>query len=390
VASSICVAPLILELVAASAAAGAQAAATPARPDALGEFPSIAAQAKAAREASRIEEAISLYRRAVGARRDWEEGWWYLGTLQYERGRGSEARDAFSRFVELKPDSGPGWTLRGLSTALTDPVAALEDLQKGLDLGLGGNAELTRAGRHQQALGLLKSGQFERAVPPLTLLARTSPEAPWLVSAIGLLVLRTPALPSEVSSERRQLLMAAGRAGYLHLALRAEEAGKAYEALVASYPDEPWVHYAHGVFLLRSDSDRALAELAREVQVKPDNVMAHLEIAFERIVRGEYEQARPAAERAASLAPGLFAARNALGRVLVELGEVERGTLELEEAVRLAPEVPELHFALARAYGKAGRAEDAARERATFADLDQKRRAKQAAGAATPPGGGQP
>jgi hypothetical protein len=52
--------------------------------------------------------------------------------------------------------------------------------------------------------------------------------------------------------------------------------------------------------------------------------------------------------------------------------------------------VPELHFALARAYGKAGRAEDAARERATFADLDQKRRAKQAAGAATPPGGGQP
>jgi predicted Zn-dependent protease len=150
------------------------------------------------------------------------------------------------------------------------------------------------------------------------------------------------------------------------------------------------VHYAHGVFLLRSDSDRALAELQRELEVKPDNVMAHLEIAFERIVRGEYEQARPAAERAASLAPGLFAARNALGRVLVELGDVERGTLELEEAVRLAPEVPELHFALARAYAKAGRAEDAARERAAFADLDQKRRAKQAADAAPRNGSGQP
>jgi Flp pilus assembly protein TadD len=76
--------------------------------------------------------------------------------------------------------------------------------------------------------------------------------------------------------------------------------------------------------------------------------------------------------------------------VLVELGEVERGTLELEEAVRLAPEVPELHFALARAYAKAGRAEDAARERATFAELDQKRREKQAAEAASRPVGGQP
>jgi tetratricopeptide (TPR) repeat protein len=386
VASSIRVLPLILGLAVAASAKGAAAAARSSSED----FAALAVQAKAAREASRIDEAVALYRRALAVRADWEEGWWYLGTLEYERGRGSEAHEAFTRFVELKPDSGPGFTLRGLSTALTDPVAALEDLQKGLGLGLGGNAELTRAGRHQEALGLLKSGQFERAVQPLTLLARTTPEAPWLVSAIGLLVLRLPALPSEVPAERRELLLAAGRAGYLHLALRAEQAAKAYEALVAAHPNEPWVHYAHGVFLLRSDSDKALAELAREIEIKPDNVMAHLEIAFERIVRGEYEQARPVAERAASLAPGLFAARNALGRVLVELGEVERGTLELEEAVRLAPELPELHFALARAYAKAGRAEDAARERATFAELDQKRREKQAAEAASRPVGGQP
>ncbi len=385
-ASSIRVLPLILGLAVAASAKGAAAAARSSSED----FAALAVQAKAAREASRIDEAVALYRRALAVRADWEEGWWYLGTLEYERGRGSEAHEAFTRFVELKPDSGPGFTLRGLSTALTDPVAALEDLQKGLGLGLGGNAELTRAGRHQEALGLLKSGQFERAVQPLTLLARTTPEAPWLVSAIGLLVLRLPALPSEVPAERRELLLAAGRAGSLHLALRAEPAAKAYEALVAAHPNEPWVHYAHGVFLLRSDSDKALAELAREIEIKPDNVMAHLEIAFERIVRGEYEQARPVAERAASLAPGLFAARNALGRVLVELGEVERGTLELEEAVRLAPELPELHFALARAYAKAGRAEDAARERATFAELDQKRREKQAAEAASRPVGGQP
>jgi hypothetical protein len=33
-----------------------------------------------------------------------------------------------------------------------------------------------------------------------------------------------------------------------------------------------------------------------------------------------------------------------------------------------------MHFALGRAYAKAGRAEDAARARATFAELDQKRR----------------
>ena len=236
----------------------------------------------------------------------------------------------------------------------------------------------------------MKTGQFERAVQPFTVLARTSPEAPWLLDAIGLMLLRTPSLPSEVPPERRELLRAAGRAGYLHLSLRGEEAAKAYAALVAAYPGEPWVHYAHGVFLLRSDSEAALAELRREIEVKPDNVMAHLEIAFELILRGEYALARPAAERAAELAPGLFAARNAKGRVLVELGELEPGILELEEAVRLAPESPEVHFALARAYSKAGRPEDAARERATFGALDRERREKRGAQGAPAAGGLRP
>ena len=40
--------------------------------------------------------------------------------------------------------------------------------------------------------------------------------------------------------------------------------------------------------------------------------------------------------------------------------------------MRLAPESPETHFALARAYAKAGRAEDAARERARFTELEQR------------------
>ncbi|MCG6926600.1 MAG: tetratricopeptide repeat protein [Acidobacteria bacterium] len=113
--------------------------------------------------------------------------------------------------------------------------------------------------------------------------------------------------------------------------------------------------------------------------------MASLEIAFELILRGEYEQARPLAEKAVELAPQLFAAQNALGRVLVEAGEVEEGIQHLEEAVRLAPESPEMHFALGRAYARAGRTEDAARTRATFAELEAKRRERQSR-AATPSG----
>ena len=38
----------------------------------------------------------------------------------------------------------------------------------------------------------------------------------------------------------------------------------------------------------------------------------------------------------------------------------------------VAPESPEMHFALGRAYARAGRVEDAARARATFAELDRR------------------
>jgi tetratricopeptide (TPR) repeat protein len=362
------------------------------RPPAAAEsFDRLAARARAAYDKGNADEAIRLYGRALAQRKDWDEGWWYLGSLHYEARRGAEAEKAFARFVGLKPESGPGWTMRGLAAfdAKAWP-AAVEFLQKGLDLGLGGNAELQRAGRQQLALALLKNGQFERAVAPLTLLARTTPEGPLIFTTVGLLVLRLPMLPSEVPAEKRERVAAAGRAGYLHMALKAEEAAQAYAALVERYPDEPWVHYAHGVFLMRSDSDAALRELRRELEVKPDNVMAQLEIAFELITRGEYAQARPYAESAVKLAPGLFAAHNALGRVLVEVGELEPAIRELEEAVRLAPESPEMHFALARAYGKAGRAEDASRERELFAELDRRRREKRTgpSGAAPPPEGG--
>ena len=52
-----------------------------------------------------------------------------------------------------------------------------------------------------------------------------------------------------------------GRAGAAHLGQRGEEAARLYAEWSPDYPDEPGVHYAYGVFLLRSGSDKGLAEL---------------------------------------------------------------------------------------------------------------------------------
>jgi tetratricopeptide (TPR) repeat protein len=340
-------------------------------------FADVSRRAATARESNRLPEAIRLYRQGVRLRPRWDEGWWYLATLLYESDRYPDAREAFRRFLLLKPDAGPAWALRGLCDfRVADYEAALEHIEKGLQLGIGGNADILRVARYHQALLLVRAGQFELATHPLTVLARGEAESTGLVEAIGLMMLRMPRFPADVPEAKRDLVRRAGRAGYLHLARRGEEAGQAFAALVAAFPVEPWVHYAYGVSLLASDVAKGLAELRRETELQPDAVYPHLEIAFELLRQGDNDGAKAAGERAVALAPGLFAAHNALGRALVELGDLERGTRELETAARLAPDSPEMHYSLVRAYTKAGRADDAARERVVFTELDRKRRAQ--------------
>jgi tetratricopeptide (TPR) repeat protein len=347
-------------------------------------FDVLARRAAEARAAGRASEALVLYRKAVEARADWDEGWWYLGVLLYESRRCDEAEPAFARFLELKPQTGAGWVIRGVCAYDQGSYPqAIEWIQKGVALGLGGNAELQRVAATRLAFALVKIGRFELSIEPLTLLARLSPDEPGLVEATGLALLRLPYLPSEVPAERRDLVQKLGRAGSLHLGRRGDEAAKLYEQLVAEYPEEPRVRYAYGVFLLRSGDDKGLAELRRAVELDPDDVMTRLELAFELLLHGDNAEAKEHATKAVARAPSLFAAHSALGRALVELGELDAGIRELEEAVRLAPESAETHFTLARAYARAGRTEDAARERAAFSGIEERRRAAPAGAPAT-------
>jgi tetratricopeptide (TPR) repeat protein len=342
-----------------------------------GSFEEIASRAAEAWSANRLAEAARLYGDAVERRPDWDEGWWYLGSALYTEKRWEEGRAALRRFLEIKPGAGPGWALLGLCEfEIGDLAAARGSLQRALDRSETLNRELYRAAQLHLALAFVRDGQFERALAPLTWLARAEPETPGLEIAIGLSFLRMPLLPSEVPESRRELVAKAGRAGFLNLATREEEAEAAYAALVESYPNEPWVHYAQGAFLKKRDTDRALAAFRRELAVLPDNVYAHLEIAFELLVRGDAPGALEAATSAVRLAPGLFASHHVLGRALVQLGRVDEGILELEEAARLAPDVPEMHFALQRAYGVAGRTQDMERARTRFAELERERRAR--------------
>ena len=78
------------------------------------------------------------------------------------------------------------------------------------------------------------------------------------------------------------------------------------------------------------------------------------------------------------MAPKDFATHKALGQALLDTDDVNGAIAELQTGITLAPESPGLHFTLAKAYQKAGRLEEATKERDEFTRLDRMARENRA------------
>src|SRR5271166_6460413 len=116
-------------------------------------FDSVAKAAAMAREAGRFDEATRDYQRAVELWPDWEEGWWYLGTLQYDADRFADAIPALKKVVQLDPAFEPAWNFIGLCEFEThDYENSLAHLQKGHELGAGDDPEIARVSAYHLAL----------------------------------------------------------------------------------------------------------------------------------------------------------------------------------------------------------------------------------------------
>ena len=62
----------------------------------------------------RLNEAIVFYNNALRLLPTWPEGWWYLGSIFYDRDRYREAREALGNLLSVQPKNGPAWALMGL------------------------------------------------------------------------------------------------------------------------------------------------------------------------------------------------------------------------------------------------------------------------------------
>jgi tetratricopeptide (TPR) repeat protein len=350
--------------------------ATPAAP-APGAYDHEVAAAAAARKAGRLDEAVGHYRKALQLKPSWTEGRWDLASILYDLDRYDEARTALRSVLAAEPKQAVALALLGLCEfQLKDYTGALAHLGAARLLGIP-NDEVAAVADFHTAILLNRTESFEGAFDILRAFAGLNKDTPGVIEAIGLSQLRLPYLPGEAPAEKREMILMAGRAGYLMAQnRRSASARAAFEELASRFPTAPNVHYAFGTCLVPEDPDMALEEFEREIRQSPGHYLSMLRIALEQLKRGHPEVALPRAQKALELAPNLFAARLIMGRVLLETGETAEATVHLEKAAELAPDSPEACFSLARAYQKEGREEDAKRMRTRFLTLSREQQAR--------------
>src|SRR5271165_281939 len=352
-------------------------------------FAALAAKAQAARDADQLDQAAALYKKALALRPRWAEGWWSLGTSEYDLNSYKEAAEAFRKLVALQPKSGTALVMLGLCEfELGDDDAALNSLTEGRRLGVTSEPQLRTVMIYHEGILLQRKGRFEASEEILGQLCRQTSYPPEIDLPVGAIALRVRdrQLPAEGTVEY-QVMQQTGKATCLGIQRKYEEGSQQFEALLTSHPTYPNLHYAYGKLLLdANDTDGAVKQFQAEIQNNPNDANSRLRIAAAKY-HIDSAGGLPYAEEAVKLDTVQPLGHYLLGLLLLDTDDYLRAIPELEIAQKAFPDQPKVYFALASAYSRAGRKEDATRARQTFVRLNQEQdsQPRAADGSSVPP-----
>jgi tetratricopeptide (TPR) repeat protein len=341
-------------------------------------FATISSKADAGRDANRLGEAVVLYREALALRPRWAEGWWSLGTIQYDRNAYADAARAFKVVVRLKPTDGTAHAMLGLSEfELGRDKQALQHIRTGKELGIAKDPQLRNVVLYHDAVLLQRAGKFEAAKQTLQQMCLDGTENDQIATILGMVLLRTPdkTVPPPGSPDA-DVVSRIGHAECLAGKKNYEQAREIFKTLEQQYPTYPNIHYAYGVFLLEvRDTAAAMTEFKQEIENTPDHVFARLQIAAANY-KTDSAAGLPYAHDAVRLNPRLPFAHYLLGLLLLDTDNYQKAIPELEVAKKSLPRESKLYFALGSAYSRAGREQEARQARQTFTRLQQAEQAR--------------
>lgn len=343
------------------------------------QFNDLAARAAAARDQQNAPLAIQLYTQAEQLKPDWQEGWWYLGVLQYSSNQYPGAIDAFSHLLQLAPTAVPAMALRGLCEfEIASYDDSLRDLEQAVAHGALNEPRNEQVIRYHLAQLLTRAGRFQDALDHYRYFATQHIDAPDILVGIGLAGMRNPSFPKDVPTQDRELYEATGNAGYVFLSGDNEKADKSgvsekaddlFSHLFAQYPSTPNLHYFYGFLLFPHAPELAIDQFSSELAVNPSNETARAMLAFTLVIAGRFAEAVQPAQGAYANAPDSEIAQLALGRSLAETGDMKRGIELLNQVLAHDPNNLEAHLGLVSIYSRSGSREQAERERNVCREL---------------------
>lgn len=337
----------------------------------LPEFEQLIQEAQEAKARGDSALALELYRQAVERKPSWVEGWLNVGVLLADQNNCATALDALEKATKLEPNKADGWILTGVCEfRLGRYDAALVHLEQARRMPLMHKA-FAQAMYYHSAIVLIRRGDFDSARQRLMLLSREGGEGPKLEEAVGLAALRRPILPQDATPDLRALAQEVGSLLVESDRRPSDEVFGRFQDLAQEHSSIPGLNFALGSCLAsHGRPEEAYAAFQAELAASPGDPQILVQMAALLLKPlNQPEQARSVAEEAVRKAPGQFATRFILGRVLLRLGDVAGAIGELEAAAKLAPQSSVAHYSLLLAYRKAGRKQDAARHEAELKRL---------------------
>jgi predicted Zn-dependent protease len=334
-------------------------------------FSTLAAKADAARDSDRLDDALALYRKALALRPAWAEGWWSLGTIEYDQNAYNDAAHAFRKVTSLAPKNGTAYVMLGLSEfELGQDDLSLQHLRKGANMGLDKDLQLRHAVLYDEGVLFQRQGKFEAAQETLDQLCIQGVQDAPLTEALGMVALRIQSrYLSTQAPPTAEVVIRIGHAACLSAQKKFEEAGQAYKGVITDYPFYPNIHYAYGrYFLDANNTQNAVEEFKQEIRNRPNDIIARLQIAAAKY-KIDSAGGLPYALEAVKLDPKMAFAHYLLGLLLLDTDDFQKAIPQLEVAKRSYPRDARLYLALASAYAGAGRKQDAARARSRFTQL---------------------
>jgi len=334
-------------------------------------FNRLSEMAQKAGAENRLDEASRLYRKALAIRPTWAEGWWWLGTLEYDQNHYAKAGGDFKKVIQLQPANGTAHAMLGLCQfELSEDAPALENLLAANRLSIINNDELRRVALYHMGVLQLRGFRFADAFDTLHNLTNEGIKSAELFMALGEAALLINPRAATEDENSQSVIRKVGEAEAFAGQKQFDSAEQIYSTLTSQSPEFPNLHFAYARMLLEAHSeDRALQEFRRELERDPKNVNSMLEIASVEFQQ-DSEDGMKYAEKAVQLAPGLPFAHYMLGMLRLDTGDAAGAIPELEIVRKDFPKQPKIYFTLGNAYARVGRKADATRARAEFVRLD--------------------